>query len=422
MNTTLNEFQKKVMMMFAALRAYPRIIWLISLGVTVSAIGESFFWPLTATYVHQALGQTLTMAGVVLLLQYTACLAGNFVGGWLFDRWSGRKTMIIAVVLSIILLILMGSTRHFYLYMGLQTLLGFCNGIYWPIQRAVALSVWPEGGRRAVNMIYVANNLGVAVGAASGGILASLSFTYAFWGNALTYAFFLILFMVVIKDHHLQRAGKSEADAPTASATDKPEKIPVSVWMTLGMLVLGLTVLVVAYIQWQTTIPTYIQFLGFSMPAYSFLWTVNGFVIVAMQPVLSWAIARFSLSLYAQIVIGALWFVLAMLLVTFSVAYAALVVGMMIITIGEMMVWPGVPAVANELAVRGREGLFQGIAMSGQSIGRMIGPLLGAFLYEQFAPSGMLLTMTVLCGCAVLCFAFHNKTNRKQPHNIGIST
>lgn len=420
------------MMMFAALRAYPRIIWLMSLGVVVSAVGESFFWPLTTTYVHQALGQTLAMAGVVLLLQFSACLIGNLAGGMLFDRWSGRKTMILAVLTSIVLLILMGSTTNFYLYMGLQTLLGFCNGIYWPIQRAVALAVWPEGGRRAVNIIYVANNLGVAVGAASGGLLASLSFSYAFWGNALTYVFFLILFMSVVKDHHMKLAQQPRQDDSAAAGADetasdavpaklRPERVPAQVWVTLGMLVLGLTILVIAYIQWQTTIPTYIQLLGFSMPAYSFLWTVNGFVIVAMQPVLAWAIKRFSLSLYAQIVIGALWFVLSMLLVTYSVSYAALVVGMMILTIGEMLVWPGVPSLASELAVRGREGLFQGIAMSGQSIGRMIGPLLGAFLYEQLAPSGLLISMTALCGVAALCFALHKKTYRKQPNNIGLS-
>ncbi|TCP57588.1 putative MFS family arabinose efflux permease [Tumebacillus sp. BK434] len=407
--------------MFAALRAYPRIIWLMSFGVVVSSVGESFFWPLTTTYVHQALGQTLAMAGVVLLLQYTACLVGNLAGGMLFDRWSGRKTMILAVVASIVLLILMGSTTNFYLYMALQTLLGFCNGIYWPIQRAVALAVWPEGGRRAVNLIYVANNLGVAVGAASGGLLASLSFSYAFWGNALTYVCFLFLFMAVVKSHHLQQAQQPRKDTAADPVQAGPERVPVQVWVTLGMLVLGLTILVVAYIQWQTTIPAYIQLLGFSMPAYSFLWTVNGFVIVAMQPVLAWAIKRFALSLHAQIVIGALWFVLAMLLVTCSVSYGALVVGMMILTVGEMLVWPGVPSLASELAVRGREGLFQGIAMSGQSIGRMIGPLLGAFLYEQLAPGGLLLSMTALCGVAVLCFTLHKKTRRPKPNNFGLS-
>ena len=37
---------------------------------------------------------------------------------------------------------------------------------------AMAGSVWPEGGRKAFNAIYVVQNLGVALGATIGGYVA----------------------------------------------------------------------------------------------------------------------------------------------------------------------------------------------------------------------------------------------------------
>ena len=55
-------------------------------------------------------------------------------------------------------------------------------------------------------------------------------------------------------------------------------------------------------------------------------------------------------------------------------SYAGFVLGMVILTMGEMLAWPGVPALAAEMAVPGREGLFQGIVTSGQSAGRMMIP------------------------------------------------
>ncbi|MEJ7472021.1 MFS transporter, partial [Staphylococcus epidermidis] len=53
--------------------------------------------------------------------------------------------------------------------------LGFGGGMIVPAIYALAGAVWPQGGRQTFNAIYLAQNLGVAIGAASGGFVAELS-------------------------------------------------------------------------------------------------------------------------------------------------------------------------------------------------------------------------------------------------------
>ncbi|MFN7132059.1 MAG: MFS transporter, partial [Myxococcales bacterium] len=190
---------------------------------------------------------------------------------------------------------------------------------------------------------YVGNNLGVALGAVLGGVIASHSFQLAFFGNACTYVLFLALFLYTVRGFQDPRSGrvkKEKGQTPAAA------RIESKTWLALGVLTVGMMMLVISYVQWQTTIPTYLRSLGVSLESYSLLWALNGVVIVAFQPVLSWMIRRFSLTLQAQIAIGAMLFAAAMLLVSVSSLYAAFFAGMFIITLGEMLVWPGVPAIA----------------------------------------------------------------------------
>ena len=57
---------------------------------------------------------------------------------------------------------------------------------------------------------------------------------------------------------------------------------------------------------------------------------------------------------------------------------------MIILTVGEMLVWPVIPTIANDLAPKGREGFYQGIVNSTATGGRMIGPLLGGLLVDLY--------------------------------------
>ncbi len=79
------------------------------------------------------------------------------------------------------------------------------------------------------------------------------------------------------------------------------------------------------------------------------------------------------------------------------------VIGMVILTIGEMFVWPAVPTVANMLAPEGRVGTYQGIVNSTATLGRAIGPVVGGVVVDLYNMEAMFGVMIVLL---VVSFGF----------------
>jgi MFS family permease len=87
---------------------------------------------------------------------------------------------------------------------------------------------------------------------------------------------------------------------------------------------------------------------------------------------------------------------------------------MLILTVGEMLVWPAVPTIADQLAPKGREGFYQGIVNSTATGGRMIGPLLGGMLVDLYGHQIMLLILIILFVISIVTTFLYDKNLRSQ--------
>ena len=126
------------------------------------------------------------------------------------------------------------------------------------------------------------------------------------------------------------------------------------------------------------------------------LWTINGALIVLGQPILNKFIYSFMSKVKIQLILGMVIFMGSFAIAAFASNFAGFLTAMLVLTIGEMLVWPAVPTIASELAPKGKEGFYQGIVNSIATTGRMIGPLLGGFLVDQFGMSMMFIVLMAL--------------------------
>jgi MFS family permease len=401
-------------------KSYPSSIRLLAIAAVIFSTGMAGIWPLITIYIHDYLGKPLTVAGFLLLLNQGAFLVGSLVGGMLFDRWGKMRTIIVASTGIIVISVGLGLTQDFTFYTLLLLLNGLFYGTLSPVLNALAVVMWPEGGRKGINMIYVALNAGVAAGSALGGLLASVSFAWTFFGNALAQMVVLVMFILMLPRHlkAMAQQPKKVMESSVSVQNNGPRKV---VWGALLLLCAGLLVSWIVYVQWTTVLSTYMQSLGISLRQYSLLWTLNGALILFGQPLIAWVIRRFARTLKAQMLLGSYVFALSMLILSQTTAYAGFFAAMFVMTLGEMLVWPAVPAVAAEFTPEGQEGFIQGLVSGTGSAGRMLGPLLGAVTFQTFHAQGLLYIMAGLSLLSVGCFAIHSSFQRRSQSKVALT-
>ncbi|EIT85525.1 putative efflux transporter [Fictibacillus macauensis ZFHKF-1] len=373
----------------------PKSLWILVIAMALNVTGTSFLWPINTIYIHEYLGKSMTVAGIVLLFNSGAGVLGNLVGGSLFDKFGGYKTIVAGASINLACLLLLVLYHDFTIYSVLLAIIGFGSGVTFPAMYALAGTLWKEGGRKAFNSIYVAQNVGVALGAAGGGFAASYSFQWSFIGNAILSGVFLLLAIFGFRSFAMKNDSVSAQRATEVSKKMKKNTVFIALLILCG----GYLLAWMSYVQWQSTIAVYTQEAGVSKRLYSLLWTVNGALIVLLQPVLAFIVKKWITSVKKQILTGYVIFMISFWLAGYVHEFPGFLAAMIILTLGEMFVWPAVPSIANDLAPKGKTGFYQGVVNSTATAGRMIGPLFGGMIADIW---GMNIVFIVLIGLFVI--------------------
>lgn len=390
------------------MKGMPKTVWLLIIGMLVNTMANSFLWPMNAIYMNKELGQTLTVAGLVLMANAAAGVIGNFLGGLLFDKIGGFKTIMFGTVLTIIGLVLLTIWHGWPHYVWFLALIGFSGGIVFPSMYALIGVAWPDGGRKGFNAIYLAQNVGVAIGPALAALVASHSFEYLFVANLVMY---IVFFFIAVFFSRIKESNTITQTVPVEKSGEINDR---SVLHSLYILGIGFLLAWLVYSQWSTTISTYTQEIGISLKEYSLLWTVNGLLIVIGQPLISPIIKRLEEKFKSQIIIGLTIFIASFIVVSYAGTFKMFLVAMIIITFGEMFIWPVVPTIASLLAPKGKDGYFQGIISSFAAIGKMLGPLIGGILADAYGMHMMFILLIGFLVIAVIPFALYDLPQKKR--------
>ena len=388
----------------------PKSVWWLVIGMALNITGSSFLWPLNTIYMKQELGKSLTVAALVLVITSFGMVIGKLLGGSLFDKLGGYKTILIGTFTCLCSTTLLNFFHGWPWYAVWLVMLGFGGGMIIPAIYAMAGAVWPNGGRQTFNAIYLAQNIGVAVGAAMGGFVAEFGFNYIFLANLIMYVVFAL---VAVTQFNIEINAKVKY--PThLDITGKKNKAR---FISLVLICAMFAICWVAYIQWESTIASFTQSINISMAQYSVLWTINGIMILVAQPLIKPILYLLKGNLKKQMFVGIIIFMLSFFVTSFAENFTIFVVGMIILTFGEMFVWPAVPTIANQLAPDGKQGQYQGFVNSAATVGKAFGPFLGGVLVDAFNMRMMFIGMMLLLVFALILLMVF-KENNTQPKKI----
>ena len=391
------------------------LIPVLAVGDLVSSFGFAIAFPFLSLYLTAALGATIFQAGL-LLGAYGICkVVSNVIGGWLADRVGRRPVMIGSLGATAALLGALSIATDITTTAALLLAVGLVDPAFVPAARAAVADVVPETQRpRAYALLAVAQNIGWIAGPAIGAFLSTISYSLLFRVAAIAVATYAIILIRYSRETLVSRA-EGRGAQPRTEVNLEPSFRPVARfeevqplprpsphprWVFLSFLAL-MFFTHVAEAQWFTTLPVYaVDNFGIGPEAWGLLFALNGLLIVLCQLPLTRQLERHARLL--MIAIGCAAFGVSYALVAVipvpGDAIPYLVVMMVLITLGEIVFIPMLPAFATDSATPSSRGRYLGLVEASVAAGAVLGPPIGGYVLEH-APGDVLWV-----GSAIVCF------------------
>lgn len=362
--------------------------WLL-VGVFITNTAMSFIWPLNTIYLHETLHKSLVIASLVLFFNQFATMLGSLIGGKLFDQWQPYLAILLGISLNIFALGGLIFLHTWPVYAILLILSGFANGISVTCENSLATRVKNRRPSYVFNLLYFAANFGLVFGTLTVGYILPLGIGYVF---ALATSIQILFLLVACKKYNVARS----------FAKNKHDFVVHKGKMTsqiLGVLFLTLICWLV-YEQWQSNLSAYMVELGFTVKKYSLLWTFNAVLIVVFQPLVTFFDDWLLMHLRGRLNMGALLLVnsFVILLLPFKRNYWLYLLSMCLLTLGEILLFPGVASFVDLATPSKLTGYYQGKVQVFSALGKAIGPVFGALVIDNSSYEVLFL----VCGLMVL--------------------
>ncbi|MFC4809687.1 MFS transporter [Paenibacillus sp. GCM10023250] len=395
------------------LAAYPKEIKVFLLASLINAIGSALMWPLITMFVFDELGRSMADAGLVILIQSIGGIAGQLLGGALYHRIGVKRLIIGSLALNAAGLFLLPAISHAWsAFIVLMGLIGLFNALSMPAIQAFVGFRFADRRGELYNVIYVANNIGVAVGTALSGFLAAVSYSLSFVLNGVTAAVFALFFLL-----YLGRVG-SAGGAAAGSGLPKKRAAQAGVWTLLTdvrlylFMALGGMLINLGNSIWNTGVSPFIIEHGMSKQMYGFLWTFNGILIFVAQPLTSLIKRLAAGTVKAQLTASAVFYLAGFAAILATHSFPGMVLGMFLTTLGEMLIAPAIPAFLSENG-GAHAPFYLGLAGGIGSAGRVVGPYVMGGLYDGGGLTPVAWLAVVTAAMAVGSFVAHGAVNRR---------
>lgn len=395
----------------------PIVFWSAARGVElVSGDRCPSQWDHGAAFPHavsdHSPGFSAREAGGVLSLYGVGAIGGAYVGGWLSDRVGSISTQLVGLCLSAGGLVVLSSMQSPLSIVVIVLLWSIVVESIRPAN-AVALAELspPELQVRAFGLRRLAMNLGMSIGPAVGGVLATYSYLWLFFVEASVSLLAAGLLWALFPPRRPSVDQKRTDFAATASRSATPR----SPWrdgvflVLVGLVTLLVTVLCQLFGAYPLTLSE-----EYHLPEYTIglVFTLNTLVIVVFQMPIIHAVARFD---PLQVIgLGAFLLCAGFALLPLTSSLGPIGVTVLVWTLGEMLTTPLLEGfVAQRSSIESR-GQYMGLFSAAFSLAFVLAPLGGTWVYEVWGYRTLWFLCGVLGAMLWAAFSFLSVMARKQ--------
>lgn len=369
-------------------------VWWLALITLINRAGTMVI-PFLSLYLTQSLGFSLENVGSIMTSFGLGSLAGTWIGGKLTDKIGYYKVMLTSLIAT------------GFLFMAIQFLEGFwpiCIGIFVLMAIAdafrpavfVALSAYskPENKTRSVTLIRLAINLGFSAGPALGGlIITSLGYGGLFWVDGFTCMIAGILLLIILHPRKSKVLDNVYHKSPKSAYRDTPFLLFIAAMVLFGF----------AFVQYFSTMPVYYSDIhSLSEFQIGMLLALNGFFIFVFEmPLIKFMESR-AWSKISNVIFGLVLTALSFLILNMISWIGVLALGMLLMTIGEMIAFPFSNAFAMDRAKRGNQGEYMALYSISFSLAHIFGHNSGMQGIAHFGYEITWYGITVVCILGIL--------------------
>jgi MFS family permease len=399
-------------------REYPAQFWLLFTGMLISTIGSSMIWPFLTLYVSKTLDLPLTKVTTLVTMNAVMGLIFSFVSGPICDRLGRKWVMVISLFVNGCTYLVMSQAHTFTMFAVCQSVMGAFNPLYRVGADAMMSDLIPSEKRSAAySLMRTSNNLGVAIGPALGGFVASRSYTIAFCVAAAGLIIYSLLLTFRAKETLPAEAAASLKGKQVFSGYGRIFRDREF----MGFIVSFTFTSMLASLIW-ILLPVYTnQNFGISEYLYGWIPTTNAIMVVAFQYAIN-LVTRRHKPLWVMAA-GSAFYAVGTTLVAVFTGFWGFWLCMVITTVGELILIPTATTYTANKAPMEMRGRYMSIYNVTYSIASATAPVIGGVLNDNLGPrtiwqGGGVVGVVSVLAFALMALIFRSASLNAKPQPI----
>jgi len=336
-------------------------------------------WPFLMLYVSEKLAAPLTTVGGLVTLNAAVGVISSFIGGPITDKVGRKGVMVFSLIANGLAYVVMSQAGSLPAFAVLMSVMGAVNPLFRVGGDAMMADLIPPEKRPdAYALLRLSNNVGVAIGPAVGGVLATASYSIAFYCAAAGMIAYGLLIALFARETLPAEAAHTRADALGGYGKVVRDRrfMPFVGALTLTQMCAALMwILMAVYAKRNYQVPENL---------YGLIPMTNALMVVFFQVAVTQITKRHPP--LKALTVGAVFYAVGVGSVALARGFGGFWISMVVMTVGELIMMPTSSTYAAGLAPADMRGRYMSVYGLSWSAASGVAPVMGGFMSDTFGP------------------------------------